>query len=70
MLPLAILFTIVGIFWLGKASGRIEAYNAMLNYLTNMRRELPTEDKLQFDRWFADYNTKYYPNAPKIGAKK
>lgn len=69
MIALAVLISVVAIFWLGKVSGRIEAYNAMVNYLASMRRELPIEDKLTFDKWFSDYNAKYYPNAPKIGEK-
>jgi hypothetical protein len=55
MIALAVLITIVALFWLGRLIGREEATVGMLETFARLYDGLSVEDKLLFDKWMREF---------------
>jgi DNA-binding SARP family transcriptional activator len=55
MIALAILMSVVAMFWLGRAIGRAEAAAAIFKQFSELYAGLSLEEKLQFDKWVKDF---------------
>lgn len=58
MIALAVLMSIVAMFWLGRLLGREEATVGLLETFSRLYDGLSVEDKLLFDKWMRDFKEK------------